>query len=408
MSLPHGFLDELRTRVSLAQVVGRKVVWDARKSNAAKGDLWAPCPFHQEKTASFHVDDRKGFYYCFGCHAKGDALSFLRETENLSFMEAVEVLAREAGMTMPARDPQAAEKADRGRELSEVLEAAARHYRRQLASNAGSAAREYLERRRLDPATQERFGLGFAPDDRRGLIRAMADQGIGADRLAEAGMAILPDDGGEPYDRFRGRVMFPIRDGRGRMISFGGRALSPNAQAKYLNGSDTILFNKGHTLFNLALAREAAAKGATVIMAEGYMDVIALSQAGFAGAVAPLGTAVTAEQLQLLWRLAPEPVVMLDGDKAGLKAALRVIDLALPLLEAGRALRFATLPEGLDPDDLIRERGGASMAAVIAAAEPMVNLLWRRETEGKVFDSPERRAMLDKALRASIRNIPDA
>ena len=407
MSLPHGFLDELRSRTSLAQVVGRKVVWDARKSNPGKGDLWAPCLFHQEKTASFHVDDRKGYYYCFGCHAKGDALSFLRETENLSFMEAVEWLAREAGLAMPARDPKAAAEADRGRELSEVLEAAARHYRRQLAAHGGAEARDYLARRRIEPATQERFGLGFAPDERRGLIRALADQGISAERLVEAGMAIRPDDGGEPYDRFRGRIMFPIRDGRGRMISFGGRTLSPTVPSKYLNGSDTVLFDKGRTLYNLAQAREAAGKGATVVMAEGYMDVIALSQAGFGAAVAPLGTAGTAEQLHLLWRLSPEPVVMLDGDKAGLKAALRVVDLALPLLEAGRALRFATLPEGLDPDDLIRERGAAAMAAVIASAEPMVNLLWRRETEGRVFDSPERRAMLDKTLRASIRAIPD-
>lgn len=407
MSLPHGFLDELRARTSLARVVGRKVTWDARKSNPGKGDLWAPCPFHQEKTASFHVDDRKGYYYCFGCHAKGDALTFLRETANMTFMEAVEELAREAGMAMPAQDPQAAQKADRRRELSEVLEAAARHYRLQLAGHAGAPARAYLARRKVSPEMQDRFGLGFAPDDRRGLVRALGGQGIGVDLLVDAGLAIRPDDGGEPYDRFRGRVMFPIRDGGGRMISFGGRALDPSVPSKYLNGSDTLLFDKGRTLYNLAFAREAAAKAGPVLMAEGYMDVIALSQAGFAAAVAPLGTAVTADQLQLLWRLSPEPVVILDGDKAGLKAALRVADLALPLLEAGRALRFATLPEGLDPDDLIRERGAQAMTEVIAAAEPMVNLLWRREIEGRVFDSPERRAALDRSLRAILGRIAD-
>jgi DNA primase len=407
MSLPHGFLEELRTRVSISKVVGRKVTWDLRKSNQAKGDLWAPCPFHQEKTASFHVDDHKGYYYCFGCHAKGDALSFLRETENLGFMEAVEVLAREAGMAMPARDAQAAEKADRGRDLGRVMDEAVRHYRLQLQTSAGAAARDYLARRKLGQGAQDRFELGFAPDARQGLFHALRDKGIAADQLVDAGLCARPEGGGEPYDRFRGRIIYPIRDARGRCIGLGGRAMDPNARAKYLNSPETELFDKGRSLYNIGPAREACGKGAPLVVAEGYMDVIALVEAGFGGAVAPLGTAVTEAQLRMLWRLHPEPVIALDGDTAGIRAALRVVDLALPLLEAGQGLRFAILPRGLDPDDLIRAEGAAAMSRVLEGAQPMVKLLWDRETEGKVFDSPERKAALDKTLRAAIARITD-
>lgn len=407
MSLPPGFLDELRNRVSISQVVGRKVVWDMRKSNQAKGDFWAPCPFHQEKSASFHVDDRKGYYYCFGCQAKGDALTFLRETENVSFMEAVEILAREAGMQMPARDPVAAQKADRRSELAQVMEEAVKHYRLQLSMQGGAAARDYLARRRLGPEAQARFEIGFAPDQRQGLFNALKAKGIAPDLIVEAGLCARPEDGGAPYDRFRGRIIYPIRDARGRAISLGGRAMDPNARAKYLNGPETVLFDKGRNLYNHGPAREACGKGAPLIVCEGYMDVIALVEAGFGGAVAPLGTAVTEEQLHLMWRIHDEPVIALDGDTAGMRAALRVIDLALPLLEAGKALRFAMLPGGQDPDELIQAGGRAAMEQVIAGARPMVDLLWAREIEGKVFDSPERRAALDKSLRAAIRRIQD-
>ena len=407
MSLPPGFLDELRNRVPLSRVVGRKVTWDQRKSNQAKGDLWAPCPFHQEKTASFHVDDRKGFYYCFGCHQKGDAVSFLRDTENLSFLEAIETLAREAGLPMPARDPKAAEKADRRTGLAEVMEAAVAHYRLQLRTAAGAAARDYLDGRKLDEAARERFEIGFAADQRQGLFAALSAKGIAADLLIAAGLCARPDDGGAPFDRFRGRIIYPIRDARGRCIGLGGRALDPAARAKYLNSPETELFDKGRSLYNHGPAREACAKGQPLIVAEGYMDVIALVTAGFGGAVAPLGTAITEDQLRLMWRLHPEPLVMLDGDTAGIRAALRLVDLALPLLEAGQGLRFVILPEGMDPDDLIRKRGAPAMQAALDGAEPMANLLWRRETEGKVLDSPERRAALDKSLRAVIRRIAD-
>ncbi len=408
MSLPSGFLDELRGRLSLGQVVGRKVMWDNRKSNPGKGDLWAPCPFHQEKTASFHVDDRKGFYYCFGCHAKGDAISFVRETENVSFVEAVEILAREAGMPVPERDPQAQERSDRRGELIKVMEQAVQWFRLQLKTGPAAEARAYLAGRGLSEAAQDRWEIGFAPPGWQGLADALRARGISDEMMLAAGLTKASDKGKAPYDTFRGRIMFPIRDARGRAIAFGGRAMDPGDSAKYLNSPETELFDKGRTLFNLGPAREAVGKGKALVVAEGYMDVIALSEAGFGGAVAPLGTAVTEDQLRLMWRVADEPVIALDGDAAGLRAALRVIDLALPLLEAGKSLRFALMPEGLDPDDLVRARGAGAMGAVLEAAVPMVRLLWQRETEGKSFDSPERKAALDKALRARLDTIRDA
>jgi DNA primase len=408
MSLPNGFLDDLRDRVTLSAIVGRKVTWDARKSNQGKGDFWAPCPFHHEKTASFHVDDRKGFYYCFGCHAKGDALTFIKETENLGFMEAVEVLARQAGVPMPARDPAAAQVADRRSQLIGVVEEAVKWFRLQLRTANAEPARAYLkDKRRLSEDAQDRWGIGWAPDSRSALYNALKQKGIADDLIIASGVCARPDDGGAPYDRFRGRIIFPIRDGRGRAISLGGRSLDPNARAKYLNGPETEIFDKGRNLFNISPAREAAGKGKPLIVAEGYMDVIALVEAGFTAAVAPLGTAVTADQLALMWRIHNEPIIALDGDKAGIRAGLRVVDLALPLLQAGKALRFAALPAGLDPDDLIKSQGPAAMQGVLDAAQPMVSLLWAREIEGRSFDSPERKAALDKSLRAHLARIQD-
>jgi DNA primase len=407
MSLPPGFLDELRTRSSLSQVVGRKVIWDVRKSNQAKGDMWAPCPFHQEKSASFHVDDRKGFYYCFGCHAKGDAISFVRETENVGFMEAVEILAREAGMPVPARDPQAQQKADRRTQLTEVMEMAVRFFRLQLNTGAAAGARAYLEQRGLDTPALERWEIGYAPEQWQGLWDHLKRQNVPDDLILGAGLAKPSSKGGQPYDTFRGRIIFPIRDGRGRAIAFGGRAMDPNDNAKYLNSPETELFDKGRNLFNQGPARTAAGKGQPLIVAEGYMDVIALASYGFEAAVAPLGTAITESQLQMLWRIAPEPIIALDGDTAGMRAAMRLIDLALPLLEAGKSLRFALMPGGKDPDDLLREEGAPALQALLDDAIPMVRLLWQRETDGRVYDSPERKAALDKALRDKIRLIRD-
>jgi len=407
MSLPPGFLDELRSRASLSQVVGRKVMWDPHKSNQGKGDMWAPCPFHQEKSASFHVDDRKGFYYCFGCHAKGDAISFVRETENVSFMEAVEILAREAGMPVPRQDPRAQQKADKRGQLTEVMELAVQYFRLQLRTAPAGGARDYLAKRGLTADALERWEIGFAPNQWQGLWDHLKAKDVEDALIFGAGLAKPSTKGGRAYDTFRGRIMYPIRDARGRAIAFGGRAIDPDDPAKYLNSPETELFDKGRSLYNVKDARAAAGQGKPLVVAEGYMDVIALVQAGFGAAVAPLGTAITENQLQMLWRIAPEPIITLDGDAAGQRAALRLVDLALPLLEAGRSLRFAVMPDGLDPDDLLRAQGAPALQDLLDNAIPMVRLLWQRETEGRVFDSPERKAALDKSLREKIMMIKD-
>lgn len=400
-------MDELRSRTSLVQVVGRKVMWEQRKSNPGKGDMWAPCPFHHEKTASFHVDDQKGYYYCFGCQAKGDMVNFVQETENVSFMEAVKILAEEAGMKVPERDPRAQAKADHRTLLSDVMEQAVQFFRMSLKTGAAADARAYLEKRGLSVAQLDRWEIGFAPDGWQALWDALKSKGVSDELILGAGLAKPSNKGKKPYDTFRNRIMFPIRDGRGRAIAFGGRAMDPNDHAKYLNSPETELFDKGRSLYNQAPAREAAGKGQPLIVAEGYMDVIALSEAGFGASVAPLGTAITENQLALMWRITPEPIIALDGDKAGIRAAMRLIDLALPLLEAGKSLRFAMMPEGQDPDDLIKAKGPAAVQAVLDKAQPMVDLLWQREIEGKVFDSPERKAALDKTLREKIKLIRD-
>ncbi|MEM6743719.1 MAG: DNA primase [Pseudomonadota bacterium] len=407
MSLPNGFLDEIRARVALSDVVGRKVTWDRQKSNPARRDWWAPCPFHQEKTASFHVDDAKGFYYCFGCHAKGDAITFLREQENMGFMEAVETLAAEAGLPMPERDPREAARSAERQGLAEVMEACVRFYRLQLKAAAGREAAAYCARRGLDEAALARFEIGAAPDARRALAEAMQAKGVLEADLIRAGMLIKPDDGGPAFDRFRGRVMFPIRDARGRCIAFGGRALSAEARAKYLNSPETELFDKGRSLYHQGPARAAAGKSGRLIVAEGYMDVIALARAGFEDAVAPLGTAITENQLRLMWRMADEPILALDGDAAGLRAAYRAAELALPMLEPGKSLRFCLMPGGKDPDDLIREDGAEAMAAALDAALPLVEVIWRKTLDGRDLSSPERKAGLKRDLRAALKRIED-
>jgi len=407
MTLPPGFIDELRTRVSLAQVVGRKVAWDGRKSNPSKGDYWAACPFHQEKSASFHVDDAKGYYYCFGCHAKGDLVTFVRETENLGFVEAIERLARDAGMTMPARDPAAASRAAVATGLADIMEIAVRFYRAQLNGAAASEARAYLDRRAVTQTTRDAFELGFAGPARSTLFEHLRVKGVAPARMVDAGLCVIPEDGGAPFDRFRDRILFPIRDARGRAIAFGGRAMAEGARAKYLNSPETALFDKGRTLYNIAAARAAAGKSGALVVVEGYMDVIALSQAGLPHVVAPLGTAVTADQLALMWRIAPEPVIALDGDAAGAGAARRLVDLALPLIATGKGLRFALMPGKQDPDDVIRTGGLAAFEALVATSRPMIDLIWERETEGAPLDSPERRAARDARLRAHLARIAD-
>ena len=407
MILPPGFLEELRARISVTQVVGRKVSWDLKKSNQSKGDMWAPCPFHQEKTASFHVDDQKGFYYCFGCHAKGDAISFVKETENVNFIEAVEILAKEAGLQMPEQDPQAKEKSSYRDELFKIMELSVRFYQRSLSSAKGARALAYINTRKLTSEIIDEFELGFAPNNRTELFDYLSDKNIPEQHIIDTGMCLRPDDGGAVYDRFRDRIMYPIRDSQGRCIAFGGRAMSQNARAKYLNSPETELFDKGKSLYNFSTARSALSTKSSLIVAEGYMDVIALSQASFKASVAPLGTAITKDQLALIWRISPSPVVALDGDRAGVNAAYRLIDLALPLIETGKTIKFALMPEGYDPDDLIKERGRDAMQNLVDEAISLADLLWRRETEGLSFDNPEARAALDKKLDQALSNIGD-
>ena len=407
MNLPTAFLDELRSRVSLTTVVGRKVHWDQRKSNTAKGDMWAPCPFHKEKTASFHVLNNEGYYYCFGCHAKGDAITFMKDSENLSFIEAVEALAREAGMKMPTRDPAGQKRIGEHTLMLEVMEKAVRYFRIMLNSKSGLEAMDYLKKRGILEDTQMQFDLGFAPNSRNGLFDSMTKQGVSTDELVSCGLCIKPDDGSTPYDRFRNRLIFPIRDHRGRCIAFGARALDKNARAKYLNSPETALFNKGRSLYNLHQSRSALGRSHPLIVAEGYMDVISLVQAGFSTAVAPLGTAITEDQLRMMWSLDPEPVVALDGDKAGLRAAYRLLDTSLPLLETGRALRFALMPPGKDPDDVIQHEGIQGFQNLLDQAIPFVDLLWLREIDGQIFDSPDRKALLEKTLRSKVLLIKD-
>lgn len=393
MAFPDSFLEELRNRLPLSGVIGRSVRLIKRGR-----EFTGLCPFHNEKSPSFTVNDDKGFFHCFGCGAHGDVIGFVMRNSGLAFPEAVEQLAQEAGLAVPQVRPEDRQKADQVATLGKAMEEAAKWFQAQLQASVGAEARAYIQKRGLKPETVERFRLGYAPQSRTALKEALLARGLPEPLLVEAGLLIKPEDGGPSYDRFRHRVMFPIGDRRGRVIAFGGRALDPDAPAKYLNSPETPLFHKGRNLYNHALAREAARESGTVVVVEGYMDVIALAQAGIEHAVAPLGTALTEEQIALLWRLSAEPILCFDGDNAGIRAAMRAADRALPLLEPGHSFRFAILPGGQDPDDLVRSQGRQAMEEVLAAALPMADILWRKETEVRPLDTPERRAALEAAL----------
>jgi DNA primase len=391
MNFPPSFLDELRFRVPLAQVVGRKV-----KLTRAGREWKGCCPFHTEKTPSFYINEEKQFYHCFGCGAHGDVIRFLTDNEGLSFPEAVKQLAAEAGMEVPEETPEARAQAERAASLYDVMDRAAAWFEEQLQGLSGSGARAYIEKRGLIPATVKRFRLGFAPDNRTALKAALTASGITVEQLVEAGLLIKVEDK-DPYDRFRGRLMFPIRDPKGRVIAFGGRVLD-GGEPKYLNSPDTPLFDKGRTLYNLDQAGPLARKSGEAHIVEGYMDVIALAQVGLETAVAPLGTALTEDQMKLLWRVSPEPLVCLDGDTAGQRAALRAANRALPVLVPGRSLRFLTLPQGDDPDTLVRAKGLSAFKALAGNAETLIDLLWRSEVSGQDHSTPERRAALHQRL----------
>ncbi|SJZ94146.1 DNA primase [Consotaella salsifontis] len=407
MKFPASFLDDIRERVRISDVIGRRVTWDRRKSQPAKGDFWACCPFHGEKSASFHCEDTKGRYHCFGCGVSGDHFRFLTEAEGLSFPEAVERLAGEAGLPMPARDADAERREERRTTLFDALRLAQGFFRATLAEADGARARAYLRDRGLHPETQRAFGIGYAPDGRNRLKEFLAGKGVGREEIEGAGLVVHGPEIPVSYDRFRDRIMFPILDTQERVIAFGGRALQPGVPAKYLNSPETDVFHKGATLYNLAKARRATKAAGTMILVEGYVDVIALAQAGFENAVAPLGTALTERQIELLWREAGEPVLCFDGDAAGLKAAHRAAEMALALLKPGRSLRFVLLPSGRDPDDLVREEGREAFSSLVSQARPLADLLWMRETQGGLFDTPERRADLEQRLKSTVQRIGD-
>jgi DNA primase len=407
MRFPPSFLDDIRGRVSISSVVGRRVAWDRRKTNAGKGDYWACCPFHNEKSPSFHVDDRKGRYHCFGCKQSGDIFTFLVEKEGASFPEAVERLAQEAGLPMPVVSPDDVRREEVRASLYDVMEIAAKFFEGELQSARGAKARGYLSDRQLTAAVQKEFRLGYGPDDRHALRDHLAAKNVSVEQMAEAGLVISGDDVPVAYDRFRDRVMFPIRDPRGRVIAFGGRALKADVPAKYLNSPETPLFHKGAVLYNHDKARAAAHETGEIIAVEGYVDVIAMHRAGLAHAVAPLGTALTEDQLALLWKMAAEPTLCFDGDSAGIKAAYRALDLALPLLKPGHSLKFALLPEGQDPDDLLKTDGAEAVKAVVAAAEPLSDVIWRRALTENDRATPERKAQFERDLRILLSQIGD-
>ncbi|KKC25886.1 DNA primase [Sphingomonas sp. SRS2] len=389
MSLSPQFLDELRARTTLSTLIGKSV-----KLVKAGREYKACCPFHDEKSPSFYVNDDKGFYHCFGCSAHGDAIRFLTEAKGLPFMDAVKELAAAAGMDVPAPDPRAAQRNEMQAGLHDVMAAAASWFQEQLAGIEGAEARAYLQRRGIDERLIKKFGIGFAPDSRGKLKAALKNFGDG--KLIETGMLILVEDK-EPYDRFRGRVMIPIQDQRGRVIAFGGRILD-KGEPKYLNSPDTPLFDKGRTLFNIERASAASRKANRVIAVEGYMDVIALAKAGIDEAVAANGTALTEIQLERMWRLAEIPILCFDGDKAGQKAAVRAAHRALPMIAPGRTLRFALLPSGQDPDDLVKSGGASAVETVFSQAISLDELLWRTEYEAQPLGTPEARAGLRKRL----------
>src|SRR6476646_2468979 len=396
------FLDELKARLPVSEVVGRRVKL-VRSGREFKG----LSPFNKEKTPSFFVNDQKQAWFDFSSGKNGSIFDFVMESEGVTFPEAVERLAQMAGVPLPKISREDEARAERRKTLHDVMEIAAKFFQDTLASRTGAKARGYLADRGLDPATQLKFRMGYAPSERFALKEHLGSHGISVDDMVETGLLISGDDIPVPFDRFRDRVMFPITDLRGRVIAFGGRALEKDAQAKYLNSPETPLFHKGATLYNIAAARKAAHDGAPIVVVEGYIDVIAMVTAGYEAAVAPLGTALTDNQLALLWKMADEPILCFDGDRAGQKAAYRAADLALPFLAPGKSLRFALLPEGQDPDDLARSGGRGAIEDVIAAAKPLAEMIWSRELEGGSFATPERRAALEARINELSNSIRD-
>ncbi len=396
------FLDELRARLPVSEVVGRRV-----KLRKAGREWKGLSPFNQEKTPSFFVNDQKAMWFDFSSGKNGNIFDFLMLTEGVSFPEAVERLAGQAGVPLPVMTREAQAQEERRKTLHDIVELAAKFFETTLASRNGARGRGYLLDRGLHAATQLRFRLGYAVSDQYALKEHLGAAKIPVEDMVEAGLLVAGENISVPYDRFRDRVIFPISDWRGRVIAFGGRALDKEVSAKYLNSPETPLFHKGGTLYNIAGVRKAAHDGARVIAVEGYVDVIAMVTAGFEGTVAPLGTALTADQLGLMWRMADEPILCFDGDDAGRRAAYRAVDLALPFLKPGKSIKFAQLPDGQDPDDLARSGGRDAIEDVLTGARPLAQILWARESEAGAFDTPERRAALEARIGEVTGTIAD-
>ena len=401
--LPDSFLEELKSRAPLAAIVGQTVRLKAAGAGRHKG----LCPFHDEKTPSFHVDETKGLYHCFGCKASGTAVNFVMQIENLPFMDAVRKVAAQAGMEVPrtgGRPNPARER--RRRQAREALEAAQGIFEAELLAPGGSTARKYLASRGIRGVEAKAFRLGYAPRHGSGLVKRLRAAGISPEAQIDAGL-LVRDDQNRSYPFFRDRVMFPIADRLGEIVAFGARALDPKAQAKYLNSRETLVFEKGRTLYNLHQARQAVRAAGALYVVEGYMDVIALSTQGFKAAVAPLGTALTSEQIRVAWQLHDEPVLCMDGDDAGRAAAVRAMENVLPMLGPGRSLRFAFLPAGEDPDSLVRDRGADAFREVVADALPLVDLAWQTEFARESLDTPERKVHFQERLNRLVQEIED-
>ncbi len=405
MNFSKSFLDHLRSSVSLSDLIGEKVLWDPKKTKSSQGDFWGPCPFHEEKTASFHVDSNKGFYYCFGCQAKGDCFTFLKDHERFSFLESVTYLAKRAGISLPSNTSNTRKNNETEGVLFLIHNEASSFFQEQLKTTSALECRQYLQAREITEEASEHFELGFAPNSRNALFKYLQKKKFETKFIISSGLCMTSEKNTEPFDRFRNRLMFPIKDTKGKVIAFGGRSLDTSAPAKYLNSPETPLFSKGKLLYNYLNAKMSARSKTPLLLVEGYMDVVALFQAGFSNAVAPLGTAITGSQLHLLWVLHPEPVVLFDGDKAGQNAANKLLAISLPFLEPNKSVRFGQLPNNQDPDDLLKSEGRKGLLSIIEKAQPAINVLWANSTEGWVFDSPERKAALDIRLRESINSI---
>ena len=401
MAVPSEFIEELRARTTLSDLIGKRV-----KLVPKGGRLAGLCPFHSEKTPSFYVNDSDGFYHCFGCGVSGDAISFLRESDGMEFMEAVRYLAEMAGMAVPNSAPVDSQKAEQRKQAIDALEYAARFYQANLSGPVGKAAADYIASRGLDAHIIAQFMLGYAP--RSGLFASLQQRQFPKELILQAGLAGISERDGQPYDYFRDRVMFPIQNRQGRVIAFGARALG-DAQPKYLNSPEGPTFSKKAVLYGWTQARALLRQGLPLLVVEGYMDVIAVSASGVAAALAPLGTALTEQQIQLVWKLHPEPILCFDGDQAGQKAATRAIERILPLLEPGKTVRIASLPAGQDPDDILKTEGVDGLRRILPAASGILDSLWQRKfTEYKLEDArtqPGARAAFWADIRQMVRSI---